>query len=90
MEVMTVAAIAIIEYEQDRGSKLRKTGEVLKKLCRESGETAEKIWKGMREGKSMDEAKKAIMDYAREHDGCTEEDAKRILREMYGIEEEKE
>ena len=87
MDVMSVAAIAVIEYEQSRDSKLRKTGEVLKKLCRESGETAEKIWEGMRSGKTMEEAKKAVMDYVRENDGCTEEDAKRILRELYGVEE---
>lgn len=89
MDVMSVAAIAVIEYEQDRDPKLRKIGEVLKQICRESGDTAEKIWEGMRSGKTMEEAKKAVMDYAREHDGCTEEDAKRILREMYGVEEQK-
>ena len=87
MEVMTVAAIAVIEYEQDRDTKMRKTGEVLKQLCRESGETAEKIWEGMRSGKTLAEAKRTVMTYARENDGCTEEDAKRILRELYGVAE---
>ena len=86
---ITTAALGMIDWMRAEQPGLYKTGEVLKELCRESKEAAYAVWEGIHEGKTLTEAKAAVMEYVKEHDGtCTREDALRVLRELYGTEHE--